>query len=120
MTSEPVTRLRGIAGVVLTVRFLTELALLAGLAVASAHFGDGPLLSVAFAVLLPATAAVIWGRFIAPRARRRLPEPSRFLVEVALFAATALALSEWPIAAVALAVSGIGVAALTRAVAKDG
>jgi hypothetical protein len=118
--TEPVTRLRGIAGAVLISRFLTELALLAGLAVAGAHFGSGPVLAVTLAVLLPATAATVWGMVIAPKARRRLPEPGRFLVEVALFAATALALSEWPIAAVALAVTGIGVAALTRAFAKDG
>ncbi|MCT2582916.1 YrdB family protein [Actinophytocola gossypii] len=122
MTAKPVARLRGIAGLVLTVRFLTELAMLAGLAVAGAHLGDGVLLGIAAAVLLPTAAAVVWGLFIGPRAGRRLPEPARFLVEFALFAATGvlLALSDWLVAGVVVAVAGIAFAALTRVHAKDG
>lgn len=121
MTSEHAPQLRGIAGVVLTVRFLTELALLAGLAVAGARLGDGVVFSVLNAVLLPLAAAALWAAFIAPRARRRLTEPARFAVEFALFAAAglALALSGWVVAGIVLAVVGIGIAALTRVVAKD-
>ena len=85
MTSTPsddeTRRLRGLSGAVLTVRFLTELAMLAGLAVAGARLGDGVAFSVVDAVLLPVVAAVVWGVFIAPRASRRLPEPARFIVE---------------------------------------
>jgi hypothetical protein len=122
MTSEPTARLRGIAGLVLTVRFLTELALLAGLAVAGAHLGEGVVFGIIDAVLMPVGAAVIWGLFVAPRARRRLPEPARFLVELVLFAATGLvlALVGWLVAGVVVAVLGIGFAALTRVFAKDG
>jgi hypothetical protein len=114
--------MRGAAGVVLTVRFLTELALLAGLAVAGARLGDGIVLSVVNAVLLPVVAAVLWGAFIAPRAGRRLPEPARFVLEVLLFAAAGvlLVLTDWLAAGLAVAITGIAVAALTRAVAKDG
>jgi hypothetical protein len=122
MTSEPTPRLSGVAGVVLTIRFLTELALLAGLAVAGAHLGGGVALAIVDAVLLPAAAAAIWGLFIAPRARRRLPEPARFLIEFVLFAAAGvvLALVSSLVAGLVLAVVGIGVAALTRRFAKDG
>ncbi|MEQ0563100.1 YrdB family protein [Amycolatopsis sp. NEAU-NG30] len=118
MTSEPTPRV----GVVLTVRFLTELALLGGLALAGTQLGSGVVLAIADAVLLPAAAAAVWGLFIAPRARRRLPEPGRFLLEFALFAATGavLVLMGWPVTGIVLAVAGIGVAALTRVVAKDG
>lgn len=79
-------------------------------------------LAIVDAVLLPVAAAAVWGLFIAPKAPRRLPEPARFLVEFALFAATGvvLALVGWVIAGIVLAVVGIGVAALTRRVAKDG
>ncbi|WIV58840.1 YrdB family protein [Amycolatopsis nalaikhensis] len=117
MTSEP----RPGVGVLLTIRFLTELALLGGLALAGTQLGAGVALSIIDAVLLPVAAAAIWGLFIAPRARRRLPEPGRFLVEFALFAGTGvvLALVGWVVAGVALAVIGIGVAALTRRFAKD-
>jgi hypothetical protein len=122
MTSEPTPRLSGVAGVVLTVRFLTELALLAGLALAGTQLGDGVALAIVDAVLLPVAAAAIWGLFVAPRARRRLPEPARFLVEFALFAATGvvLALVGWLVVGIVLAVAGIGIAALTRVFAKDG
>ncbi|SFW47113.1 YrdB family protein [Amycolatopsis australiensis] len=122
MTSETGPRLTGVAGVVLTVRFLTELALLGGLALAGTQLGGGVALAIVDAVLLPVAAAAIWGLFIAPRARRRLPEPARFLVEFALFAATGvvLALVGWVVLGVVLAVAGIGVAALTRRFAKDG
>lgn len=122
MTSEHAPQLRGLAGVVLTVRFVTELALLAGLAVAGARLGDGVVFGVLDAILLPLAAAALWAAFIAPRAHRRLPEPTRFVVEFALFAAAglALALSGWLVTGIVLAIGGIGVAALTRAVAKDG
>ncbi|MEV1115213.1 YrdB family protein [Actinosynnema sp. NPDC049800] len=121
MTSKPVTDLRGLAGFVLISRFLTELALLGGLAAAGARLGGGAVLGVALAVLLPVTAAVVWGAAIAPRARRRLPEPGRFLVELVLFGAAGLAVarSGWPVAGILLAVTGIGFAALTRVFAKD-
>lgn len=122
MTSEPTPRLSGFTGVVLAIRFLTELVLLAGLAVAGAHLGGGVVLAIADAVLLPAAAAAIWGLFVAPRARRRLPEPARFLLEFVLFAVTGvvLALVGWLVAGIVVAVAGIGVAALTRVFAKDG
>lgn len=122
MTSEPTPRLNGVAGVVLTVRFLTELALLGGLALAGTQLGTGLALAIVDAVLLPVAAAALWGLFIAPRARRRLREPARFLLEFALFAVTGvvLALVGWLGAGIVLAVVGIGVAALTRVVAKDG
>jgi hypothetical protein len=122
MTSEPTPRLSGFTGVVLTVRFLTELVLLAGLAVAGAHLGGGVGLAIVDAVLLPAAAAAIWGLFVAPRARRRLPEPARFLLEFVLFGVTGvvLALVGWLVTGIVVAVAGIGVAALTRRFAKDG
>ncbi|WP_191984172.1 YrdB family protein [Amycolatopsis eburnea] len=122
MTSEPTPRLGGFAGVVLTIRFLTELALLGGLALAGTQLGTGVALAIVDAVLLPLVAAALWGLFIAPRARRRLPEPARFLVEFALFAGAGvvLVLVGWPVSGIVLAVAGIGVAALTRVVAKDG
>ncbi|MEU5257598.1 YrdB family protein [Amycolatopsis sp. NPDC021455] len=122
MTSETGPRLSGFRGVVLTVRFLTELALLGGLALAGTQLGSGLALAIVDAVLLPVAAAALWGLFIAPRARRRLPEPARFLLEFALFAVTGvvLALLGWLVTGIVVAVAGIGIAALTRVVAKDG
>lgn len=114
--------MRGLSGFVLTVRFLTELALLAGLAVAGARLGAGIVLRIVDAVLLPVVAAALWGLFIAPRAPRRLSEPTRFVVEFVLFAAAgvALALSGWLVVGVVIAVAGIAFAVATRIFAKDG
>jgi hypothetical protein len=114
-------RLRGAPGFVLLVRFLSELGMLAGLAVAGAHLGGGVVLNVVFAVLLPLAAAAVWGVFVAPRAGRRLPEPGRFVLEFVLFAATGVVLwlVGWPVTGVVVVVVGIAFAALTRVVAKD-
>ncbi|MEO6081911.1 MAG: YrdB family protein [Umezawaea sp.] len=122
MTTESVARPRGIATLVLAIRFLTELALLAGLAVAGARLGGTVLLSILGGVLAPAVAATIWGLVIAPRARRRLAEPTRFVLEFVLFALAGIALAASGLlaAGIVLAVAGIGFAVLTRIFAKDG
>ncbi|GAB1514095.1 YrdB family protein [Actinophytocola sp. KF-1] len=110
-----------VRGAVLLVRFLSELGMLAGLAVAGANLGGGVVLNIVFAVLLPAVAAALWGMFVAPRAGRRLPEPGRFVLEFVLFAVTGvvLGLVGWPVWGAVVAVVGIGFAALTRVFAKD-
>jgi hypothetical protein len=41
--------------------------------------------SIVLAVVLPVAAALVWGRWIAPRAGHRLPDPARAGVEVLLF-----------------------------------
>ena len=122
MSSERTPELRGLAGAVLTVRFLTEVALVAGLAIAGARLGDGVVFTILDAVLLPLAAAALWGMFIAPRARRRLAEPARIIVEIALFGGTGLVLllSGLPVTGIVIAVAGIGFAILTRMFAKDG
>jgi hypothetical protein len=74
--------------------FFDELALLAVLAVAGARLPDGLAPSIALAVLLPLIAAVAWGRWLAPRARRRLGHPLRLAAKLALMA-VASALLVW-------------------------
>jgi len=103
----------------LTVRFLTELALIAVLIWA----GVGASLPLAgrivIAVAAPVLAMVIWGLWMAPRARRRLADPLRLAAELVLFAvaAAALALTGPVLAAVVFAVIAMGVAIALRAVA---
>jgi len=73
-------------GLALVVRFLLELAALAGLVYAGIAVVDGPsgwLLGLGMA----AVAAVAWGLFVAPRARIAVPTAGRLAVEVAVFAA---------------------------------
>ena len=55
--------------------------------------GDGDVLvSTALAIALPLAAALAWGRWVAPRAARRLEDPRRMGVEVALFTVAVLVL----------------------------
>jgi hypothetical protein len=71
--------------VLLGVRFLAELAMLAALAWGGYHVVDDTAVRLLLAVLLPTAAAAVWGRWVAPRADRRLKDPARAGVELVLF-----------------------------------
>ena len=58
--------------VLLVLRFVAELALLAALAWGGWHLSDSTPISLLAAVLMPVLAAVVWGRWVAPRAGHRL------------------------------------------------
>ncbi|WP_323097843.1 YrdB family protein [Intrasporangium sp. YIM S08009] len=72
-------------------RFAAELGMLAALGVGGWTAGAraGAAVGVVVAVALPVLAAVVWGRWVAPRAGHRLEDPARLGVEVVLFAAAA-------------------------------
>jgi hypothetical protein len=75
-----------VRALVLGVRFLLELALLAGAAVAGWRAAGGGVLGALLALLAMAVVAVVWGLAIAPRARRRWADPYRLILEFAVFA----------------------------------
>ncbi len=75
----------------LILRFLLELANLAALAFWGATIADG-LPSLALAIATPLLAAIVWARFIGPKAPARLDDPVRLVLELAVFAAGAIAL----------------------------
>jgi drug/metabolite transporter (DMT)-like permease len=77
--------------VLLAVRFLAELGMLVCLCIGGWQFGESLLASIVLGVVLPLVAAVVWGRWVAPRASRRLRDPGRLGVEVTLFVAALLA-----------------------------
>lgn len=125
MTAEDDRPVPGLTGagpgqfVLLTLRFLTELALIVVLALAGV-FASLPLAGrIVIGVAAPVLAMVIWGLWMAPRARRRLQDPLRLAAELVLFAvaAAALALTGPVLAAVVFAVIAMGVAIALRAVA---
>jgi hypothetical protein len=105
--------------VLLTVRFLSELALIAVLVWAGLGASLPLAARIVIAVAAPGLAMVIWGLWMAPRARRRLADPLRLAAELVLFAvaAAALALTGPVLAAVVFAVIAMGVAILLRTVA---
>jgi hypothetical protein len=91
----------------LAVRFACELAALVG--VGWWGWTVTPVLGVALTIVV----AAVWGAWIAPRARRRLPDPARLALELVIFAAATasfLAVGQ-PVVAVVFAVAS-GVTAL--------
>lgn len=75
----------------LGLRFLLELVLLFALG----YWGfqaQPPAMGWILGLGAPLLAAVIWGVWIAPKSQRRLHDPLRQFVEIALFAAAVLAL----------------------------
>ena len=107
---------------VLTLRFLSELALLATLAVVGAN-ASGPIgVRIALAIGGAIVAAVIWGLVIARQARRRLPDPWRLAAEMVLFAiaGVGLLLEGAVIAAAIFFVLSAGIALIARFVAPEG
>jgi hypothetical protein len=106
----------GLRGIVLAVRFLCELGMLAGLAIWGAHAGEG-VWSVVLAIAAPLAAAVIWGAFVAPKARWPVPPGRRVAIELVLFglASTGLWSTGRPALAVALAALGLATSVLNAA-----
>jgi hypothetical protein len=76
----------------LTIRFLVELGLLAALAYWGFTVGDG-LGAVALGLGAPLAAALVWGMFVAPKARRPVSVPVRLAIETVLFVGGAVALA---------------------------
>lgn len=103
---------RGMRTLNLALRFGLELCALAALAYGGWHT-PGPVWSrILVALVLPLIAALIWGRWVAPRASRPIPDPQRLIPEWVVFggATAALLLTGHPLLAALLAV----VAALNR------
>lgn len=73
-------------------RFVLELAALAGLAYWGFTLDRSLLWRILLGVGTPLLAAVVWGTFVSPKARIPLREPGRFAVEVVVFGAAVVAL----------------------------
>jgi hypothetical protein len=98
----------GLGGVTLTVRFLCGLAMLAALAYWGFAVGDG-IGAWVLGVGAPLLAAVVWGAWVAPKARWPVPIPTRVAIELVLFGAAtaALAVAGRPMLAVVLGVAAL-------------
>ncbi len=85
MSSPPLgPRTSPIRGAALAVRFLLELALLAGAAVLARQLIAG-WWGWAAAIVAVVAVATLWGLFLSPKATVRLPKPAALALEAALF-----------------------------------
>jgi hypothetical protein len=100
----------------LAFRFGVELATYALLAWAGASVNAALAVQIVLAIALPVVVIVIWFLWMAPRARRRLPEPARLVAELVIFLASAavLAAAGHVLAAVIYAVIAVAGAGLSR------
>jgi Protein of unknown function (DUF2568) len=98
----------GLRGVTLAVRFLCELAMLAALAYWGFIVGDG-IGAWMLGVGTPLLAAVVWGAWVAPKARWPVPMPVRVVIELVLFGAAVggLTVAGQPALAVVLGVAAL-------------
>jgi len=97
-------------------RFLLELCAVAAAAEWGWHTGAGGLAGALLGLLAGGAVVAVWGAVIAPRAKRRLPDPQRLVVELMIFvlAGAGLAASGYTGLGVALAAAGCANAALVR------
>jgi hypothetical protein len=102
--------------VVPTVRFLCELGLLTALAYWGFHTFDG-VAGVLVGVGAPIAAAVIWGAFVAPKARWPVAVAVRVVIELVLFGAAVIALvaADQVVSAVVLGVAALWTSLLNAA-----
>lgn len=70
----------------LALRFFLELCLLAALGYLGFRFGQVLLVKIMLAIILPLLAAIVWGRYLAPRARIVLPYWKWLSLQLILFA----------------------------------
>lgn len=91
----------------LGVRFVLELAALTALGIWGWHAPGPVAVRVLAAAVAPLAAAMVWATWVAPKARRRLPDPLRLGVEVLVFgnAVVGLLVTGHPGWALALAVA---------------
>lgn len=101
-----------VVGIVLSLKFLLELASLVAAGYWGFHLTDIGILRWALALAVPAVAAVIWSIWIAPRAEHRLDQPWLVIAQLTVFGLAALAL--WATGQPALAVALGSAAALVE------
>jgi hypothetical protein len=83
---------RVLDALLLTVRFLLELAALAALAWWGVRTGETALAKVLLGAGAPLATAVVWGAFIAPKASFAVPAPVHVALQLAVLAAATAAL----------------------------
>ena len=74
------------------VRFLLELCAVAAACYWGFGITDG-VLSWFLGIGAPVLIIMLWGAFVAPKAERRLPDPSRLIIELWIFAAASVGLA---------------------------
>ena len=105
-----------------TLRFALELCMLAAVAYWAVSLHTGLAVRIALAVVVTLAVCVVWGVFVAPKARRPLPRPAWVGLQLVLFglAAAALAQAGQSGLGIAFFVASVADLAALVAIAEDG
>jgi hypothetical protein len=79
-------------GINLAFRFILEMIVLVAMFLFGMSLSDELLIGLVLGVGLAAVVMTVWGLFVAPKASRRLPDPTRLAVESVVFFIGVLAL----------------------------
>lgn len=96
----------------LGLRFVLEIGALVALAWWGFHVGDSTVADLVLGLGLPLLAVVVWGLFVAPRARFSVPLKVRAPIEAAIFLAAVLAF--WGVGQHGLAVAFAAAAVISE------
>jgi hypothetical protein len=77
----------------LALRFVLEVCALAALGYSGWHIARPVWLRLLVAVALPLVAAIVWGRWVAPKASHPVSDPLRLIPEWVVFGGAAVALA---------------------------
>jgi small-conductance mechanosensitive channel len=72
-------------------RFILEMIVLVGLFLWGFSLSDQFIVQLVLGLGAALAAMLVWGLFVAPKAKRRLPDPARLAVELVVFGAGVLA-----------------------------
>ena len=100
----------------LALRFVLELCAFAALGYWGSQATSSGVWCAVLAIATPAAAIVIWGLFVAPKAKVTVSEPVRWAIELAVFvgAALALAAAGQPVLGVVFGVVAVANGAVVR------
>lgn len=93
----------------LAFRFILEMLVLVALFLWGLSMSDSLPTQLVLGLGAPAMVMAVWGLFVAPRASRRLPDPSRLLVEGVIFLLGVLAYG-WAVSPIVAILFGLAVA----------
>jgi hypothetical protein len=78
----------------LVVRFGLELCALAALAYWGFKTGDSTAISIVLGIAAPLAMIVVWGAFVAPKARVSLPKPVKWILGLTILLLAAITLAD--------------------------
>jgi hypothetical protein len=78
----------------LAARFALELCAIAAFAYWGYQIGDNTATSIVFGVAAPIAMIVVWGAFVAPKARYSLPKAAKWMLGLGILLLAAIALAD--------------------------